>query len=81
MSDAGYNIEDCQIIIGYYQQAPRNKVSFNLLRQYSNEEMLYDFRAAFAKYTFDEVEANAPTNKQFTPLSKIRVKGSIGKII
>ena len=65
MSETGYDLEDCQYVIECFQKAPRNKVSFNLLRQYSNEEMLEDFCEAFAKYTYDEVEAKAPTSKQF----------------
>ncbi len=65
MSKVVFELEDCEKVIKIFQKAPRNKVSFNLLRQYSNEEMLYNFREAFAKYTYDAIEAKAPTNKQF----------------
>jgi hypothetical protein len=65
MSKLEFSLEDCQKIIDAFQSAPKNKASYNLFRQSTNEEILQDIRQAYAKYVYDKAHSTAPTSKQF----------------
>lgn len=67
MSQTGaFTISDCENIIKLFQKAPRNKASYNLLRQSSNEDMLRDLKESRMRFIRDMVNSKAPTKKQFT---------------